>query len=171
MNTNSTQTFAKMILRFIRKSGDSSSNDDIITIQPKWRSLDTNNEISLLEYVVSVDFSPVGMESKKIHKQTMRLVGKQVLTYLESLLNLTFLDSEPYKFIQVDVPCVPSVLLDLDTVSDATQSILQIVQVCISNWPTTSTPQQSNVPQSYQPVARHLIFEDENDRGMCYNNY
>lgn len=172
MNTNSNMPFAKMSLHFIRKNGGASANDDVITIQPKWRALATNDEISLLEYVVSTEFSAAAMVSHKPQKNTMRLMGNQLLTYLENLLNLALLDTEPFESIQVDAPCVPSVLLNLNGMSNAVQYILQIVEVCISNWPTASIPQQSNAPTQTQPVARHVIFADNGTtERVRYNEY
>lgn len=163
-----------MCLHFIRKNGGDYANDDVITIQPKWRALNTNEEISLLEYVVSMEFSGVGMASHAPQKNTMRLMGNQLLTYLENILNLTLLDTEPFESIQVDAPCVPSVLLNVSSVSNAAQYILQIVQVCLSNWPTATLPPQSNVPaQTNQPrKARHIIFADDNSNEVVrYNEY
>jgi hypothetical protein len=170
MNTNSTQPFAKMVLHFIRKNGGPSSNDDTITIQPKWRALSTNEDISLLEYVVSTEFAALSMAGHKPQKNHMRLMGNQLMTYVENLLNLSLLDDEPFESIQVDAPCVPSVLLKLDSVPDAVQSILQIMQVCISNWPTACTP-QTNQPQ--QRTGRHIIFADDgaSNQPARYNEY
>jgi hypothetical protein len=174
MNTNSTQPFAKMVLHFIRKNGGPSSNDDTITIQPKWRALSTNEDISLLEYVVSTEFAALSMAGHKPQKNHMRLMGNQLMTYVENLLNLSLLDDEPFESIQVDAPCVPSVLLKLDSVPDAVQSILQIMQVCISNWPTACTPQtnvSTNQPQ--QRTGRHIIFADDgaSTQAVRYNEY
>ena len=173
MNSNSTnQPFAKMVLHFIRKNGGPSTNDDTITIQPKWRALSTNEDISLLEYVVSTEFAATGMAGNKPQKNYMRLMGNQLMTYVENLLNLSLLDEEPFESIQVDAPCVPSVLLKLDNVSDAVQSILQIMQVCISNWPIACTP-QTNVPtnQPQQHTGRHIVFADETNHRTYFNNY
>jgi hypothetical protein len=176
MNSNTpNQPFAKMALHFIRKNGGASTNDDVITIHPKWRTLNTNEEISLLEYVVSMEFSGAGMASHKPQKNTMRLMGNQLLTYLENLLNLALLDTEPFESIQVDAPCVPSVLLNLDSVPNAAQYILQIVQVCLSNWPVASMSEQSNVPRqtTQSKNARHIIFADDNasNQAVRYNEY
>lgn len=168
---NSNQPFAKFALHFIRSNGGSSSNDDMITIQPKWRSLNTNEEISLLEYEVSTVFSGASMISKKPQVSKMRLMGNTLLTYVENLLNLALLDSEPFESIQIDAPCVPSVLIKLNTMPNAVEHILQIVQVCLSNWPTVQNPlqrQQTNVPV---PVARHITFNDEANQRTYFNNY
>lgn len=163
---NSNEQYSKFTLHFIRKNGGSASNDDMIEIQPKWRNL-SGNEISLLEYEVSTTFSAQSMTTGRSQKNTMRLMGNSLVQYLESVLNLALLDSEPFESIQIDAPCIPSVLLKLDTMPNAVQYILQSLQVCLPNWPTV---QVSQIARN-QPVARHIIFADETNNRTSWNNY
>ena len=73
--------------------------------------------------------------------------------------------------IQIDAPYIPSVLLNLKTMPNAMEYILQSVQVCLHSWPTVQMP-QNNRP-SNQPVARHIVFADDgaSNRATYWNNY
>jgi len=170
-----------LTIRFIRKSESAfQKQDDVVTIKPQWQQ--TNDEVQTKMYEVKMTYSSDGMCTNKQYSTTTMLSGYDVMFYLRSVLNLVKFDSDPYKFIQVDLPMMPSVLIKLDVLDDAMLHIEQMVDVLMRSWPTivpasanvsttgfpvayTTPPSISRIWETPLPPPRHIIFDTDDENG------
>lgn len=173
-----------LAIRFIRKSDSKfQKQDDVLTIKPQWQQ--SNDEVQTKMYEVKMTYSSEGMCTNKQYSTTTMLSGYDVMFYLRSVLNLVKFDSDPYKFVQVDLPMMPSVMIELDDLADAMLHIEQMVDVLMRSWPTIvpqiKTP--ASVPPAPQtgiydtpqdirriwetplPPPRHIIFDTDDENG------
>lgn len=174
-----------LAIRFIRKSDRTfQSQDDVLIIKPQWQQ--TNDEVQTKMYEVKMTYASEAVNTSKQYSTTTMLSSYDVVFYLRSVLNLITVDSDPYKFVQVDLPMMPSVLIELDDLDDAMAHIEQMVDVLTRSWPTivpqtktvpstastTGFPQSFTTPQDIRriwetplPPPRHIIFDTDDENG------
>jgi hypothetical protein len=111
-------------------------NDDRITINPVWN--DVSDEVSILEYKVTINYASVKSESNQPQKWTQTVSKATLSKYVNSLLTLFMHDSDPFNYVQLDAPNYPSVLLTVDTLrySEVRYAIDDMLDVVTSSWPT-----------------------------------
>lgn len=176
-----------LTIRFIRKSDSAfQTQDDVLTIKPQWQQ--TNDEVQTKMYEVKMTYASEAMNTSKQYSTTSMLSGYDVLFYLRSVLNIVKIDADPYKFIQVDLPLMPTVLIELDDLADAMLHLEQMVDVLMRSWPTivqqtkavptnasttgfpvsftTPTPQSINrIWETPLPPPSHIIFDTDDENG------
>lgn len=129
--------------------------DDIIKIRP------SNSDQTTFE----VCYTTVGKvsSSKTIYMNNMSI--QSIKNYIRTLLFLLPIDEDGYTYIQVDLPCLPGILVQPSQVYMLTDHIIDYITSIQFNWPTRQEePSQTKprvIPPPIQEGARRHIFFDE----------
>ena len=109
-------------LRFLR-AGEAESNDDLVTI------VDQGDDLYHIYY-------KDGSWKDDATSHMTALTGDELDEYLANLFFLTSRDSQPFRSIQLNVPCMPCIMLEMSDlkkkgVRRALHTILPILRSCI----------------------------------------
>lgn len=114
-------------IHFIRRN--ETDGDDIIRIVPN-----KNVESYSIKYKISKNYSKTG-EKKEY---TMVLPREYLLDYIDTLMNIVCKDESPFDDYQIDLPGIPSVLVNqwnlADTINDVKRA-LSILMLSDCTWP------------------------------------
>jgi hypothetical protein len=174
-----------LAIRFIRKSDKTfQTQDDVLSIKPQWQQ--SNDEVQTKMYEVKMTYAPETTAAAKKYSTTSMLSGYDIMFYLRSVLNLITYDADPYKLVQIDLPMMPSVMIELDDLADVMGHIEQMVEVLMRSWPTivsqtkaaptnnsttgfplayTTPPSISRIWETPLPPPRHIIFDTDDENG------
>jgi hypothetical protein len=145
----------KFVIRLIRDTKDT-ENDDVIRITP------TSNG----KYQVELDTAGhqlVNTQQKKTHLKGMSFDA--VKNYVKTLLFLLPIDDDGYHFVQVDMPCMPAILLTTDKLhcDCLTETIMDYMNSIESVWSEEEEKQKPRVIPPPLPAGarRHIFFDEE----------
>ena len=110
-----------LVLRFIRKNGLSQS-DDIATIE----------KLGVNQYSLQYTY---GLSS---NKKPFRIVlnDRKLFWWVRVLLRLLKKDTDPFESVQIDLPILPSVLINVQAMDGSYHTILDAIEFHLDNWPS-----------------------------------
>ena len=114
---------SSIVLRFLRKNCESSL-DDIVQIEK------LANGLYRLKYTY-------GFTHVKSKSFCLTLDDRTLFWWVRVLLRLVEKDAEPFESIQIDLPMLPSVLIDVKTLDDSYHTILDAIEFHLDNWPVS----------------------------------
>jgi len=141
-------------LRFIRKvSNRDATTDDVVLIRKEG-----------VRFAVTFRYS--NSEGDEV-PQTGTLVAADLTKYISNILHFLHEDVDPFEFIQVDVPLMPSALFAVNRIGSAYDGILTAVQFFIDQ------AEEELAEESYEKYEftafkdrrcrSHLFFEEGNE--------
>lgn len=128
----STAPLSKILIRFIREKGDSST-DDKISITPIWNVI--NNEVSVLEYRILTEINSNTITSDPICRTRQLVSAQNLKEYLSALFTIMYHDMDPFQSFQLDMPNAPSVVLNVKSIETLHEKIMTMVNCLIQSWP------------------------------------
>lgn len=120
-----------ILLRFIRDSKDS-RKDDVVFIRPVWTPMSPG--VTVLEFSVNSRFAKE-YTTGSISANKQMLNYENVKKYVFALLNLVSNDSDPFVNVQIDIPNVPSVLLEPKNIPASIHMLMNLVDLTLYAWP------------------------------------
>lgn len=126
-------TFQQFTIRCSRDIHNA-NEDDVITINPRWNEID--EEIKMMEYVVRHSIAPSSSHDGASSKTKQVLFGSNIQNYIGNLLDLLSVDIQPFKQIQFDFPCMPSILVTPAQIPSIRHVIMSTVYGLHEAWPT-----------------------------------
>ena len=108
-----------MHIRFIRHNEKCARNDDTMKL------------VSSDGLTFKATFT--SGETRTSTNATMTDCG--VFRWIRSVIGLLHMDADPYQFIQLDLPLMPSVLLKVKNLDDLYNRVLNAIEVHLDNWP------------------------------------
>ena len=129
--------YAKIVFNIIRDSKKDSSDDMVVIARESGRR---PNEATLCvaesEETYSYTYTDKTSKASKKSCRHSGLSRSQVKNLLSNLLNLLFLDDEPFFGLQVVLPSTPSVMLKIDDLNSRTRDLLyESVENVMESWP------------------------------------
>ena len=124
----------KIVIRFTRDLNNS-SKDDVITIMPKWATT-CCHDVEVMEYSVVMTTASCSNNSNLARSYEQLLSAQNLRKYVHSLLALLPKDTEPFLGVQIDLPNAPTVLFNQKDLYENAWSIVNLVEVAISSWPS-----------------------------------
>ena len=71
------------------------------------------------------------------------------------------MDADPYQFIQLDLPLMPSVLLKVENLDDLYHTVLNAFEVHLDNWPAKKPAASRSSPLNTAGIAERSDDEVE----------
>ena len=106
-------------IRFIRK-GESPNTDAKVVIH------------NVGEDLYSLSFTDGYSEVRRTHSAILN--DRNLFRWLRITLRLLEHDSDPFDSVQMDLPIMPSFMVDIDNICDAYHTILDMVEFHLDNW-------------------------------------
>ena len=130
--------------------------DDVIKIGP------SESDQSFFE--VCYTMGGKASSSKQICMKKMSI--EMTRNYIQTLFFLLPLDDDGYTHIQVDLPCLPGILVQSSKLPMLIGHILHYITSIHSNWPTKQEEPPQTKPRVIPPpiqagARRHLFFDEE----------
>ena len=150
-------------IRFIRQNEKHAKNDDQMRI---WSSDGQTFTVSF--------------KSGDTKKSTVTtLSDSAVFRWMRHTINLLEKDSDPFQSIQLDLPLMPSVLINAKELGSSYNRILDAVEFHLDNWPVISVPEPASAPVNTGFSAAAAEEEEEDYSDMpelvsadeCHNSY
>lgn len=135
----------KITIRFLRKDDESEKNtDDIIQIH---KNTESTFRVTFRTPFVANSVTPI--------LRTLELPSAHdVVQYCMSVLTLLLFDSDPFKSVQIDLPFMPSVLIDERDIGCALPAIEGTLTYQLKGLT------HSLVTPTAPPKAKHVFFDD-----------
>lgn len=133
---------------FIQRHEDSRgrSKDDVVNISP------AENGLYNVTYRSEVD--------SHIGNRRMVLSEFDTLRYVQTMLDMLSLDSEPFSCVQIALPAMPSTLYRINQLSDTglRNNIFSAMKITMRSWPTrkSATPRTRRVDSDELPAPPPL---------------
>jgi len=103
----------------------------------------------------------VSFRSGDTKKSTITtLTDSAAFRWVRQTINLLEKDADPFQFIQLDLPLMPSVLLNAKDIGSSYNRILDAVEFHLDNWPTISIP---SAAAAEAPVNTGFTSADEEE--------
>ena len=126
-------------LRFIRKSSNKdATTDDVVLIRKEG-----------VRFAVTFRYNNNYSDSPST--QTGTLVAADLKKYVSNILHFLHEDVDPFEFLQLDVPLMPSALFAVNRIGSAYNGILNAVQFFIDQ-----EPDQELAEEPYEQIHTHL---------------
>jgi hypothetical protein len=153
------------------------TDDEHITIRPSL--VKTVDEDVYMEYNVihRIPSCMIKTHVDRVIRMTLRSM-KDLITYVDSLLNLLHADESPYASIQFDLPMMPSVIVSPKNLTYSIRNIIATHLTSLSDdWPVVPLPpsrrnsvawtcNSSNENPSCESknpkLNKHIFFNDDN---------
>lgn len=119
-------------IRFIRQNEKHAKNDDQMRI---WSSDGQTFTVSFKS----------GDTKKSV---ITTLSDSAVFRWMRHTINLLEKDSDPFQFVQLDLPLMPSVLIKATDLGESYNRILDAVEFHLDNWPVLSIAAPAPAPAS-----------------------
>jgi hypothetical protein len=141
-----------MIFRFIRDNNTDGATDDIATI-----SYAGNN-------IYKLKFKTPHSEGDANKPVVMMLDDKQVFRWVRRMMSLLECDTDPFTGVQLDIPIMPSIMLDVKNLSRDYTALLDAVEFQLDNWSNTVVRQVvPKAPARNSYNASRAVENDDND--------
>ena len=129
--------YAKIIFNIIRDSKKDSSDDMIVIGRESGRrSNEATQSVDESDETYTYTYTDKTSKASKKSCRHSGLSRSQVKNLLSTLLNLLFLDDEPFYALQVILPSTPSVMLKMDDLNSRTRDLLyEAVDNVMESWP------------------------------------
>lgn len=127
-------TFQSFTIRCSRDIHNA-AEDDVITMKPRWNEI--SEDCKMMEYVVQHRIAPCSAPEGASDKSEQIIYGSNLQNYVGNLIEFLAVDIQPFKQIQFDFPCMPSIVVvpkQLPSIYHAIMSAVNSIQV---HWPTT----------------------------------
>jgi len=111
------------------------AEDDVITIKPRWNEI--SEDYKMMEYVVQHRIAPCSAPEGASDKSEQILYGSNLQNYVGNLMDFLAVDIQPFKQIQFDFPCMPSIVVVPKQLSSIYHAIMSAVNSIQDHWPTT----------------------------------
>jgi len=137
-------------IRFIRQNEKLAKNDDAMRI---WSSDGQNFTVSFRSG-----------DTKKSVITTMS--DSAVFRWIRHTISLLEKDADPFQFVQLDLPLMPSVLINAKNLEASYGRILDAVEFHLDNWPTiavTPAPSPAEAPVNTGFASAEEETEDDED--------
>lgn len=150
------RTYKDFIIRFIRDT-DKQNKDDKLRITPVY---DKTPETFEIEFRYSENCSHTNKPI--IHK--FYLQKNDIYIYVQSILKLINLDSEPFEAIQLDIPAYPTCLLKSVNFNEILSNLNTSLNLLMSNedsWPYEDNPDSDET--AITQMNTHKYFDSDGD--------
>ena len=147
---------ANILIRFIRKNADLKGvSDDRVVIKNVGDS--------------KFNLSYTYCDNKKKVRNTLVLSDVQLFKWLRHTIKLVENDAEPFAAIQLDLPFMPSVLFNVDSLDNVYHAILDAFEFHLNNWTVENSDHEQDVYDDLPPLVpassprvrgRHHLFLD-----------
>ena len=129
-------TFQSFTIRCSRDIHNA-AEDDVITIKPRWNEI--SEDYKMMEYVVHHRIAPCSAPEGEgtSDKSEQILYGSNLQNYVGNLIDFLAVDIQPFKQIQFDFPCMPSIVVVPKQLSSIYHAIMSAVNSIQDHWPTT----------------------------------
>ena len=142
--------FQLFTIRFSRAIHNA-EEDDVINIKPRWNEI--SEDCKMLEYVVRHKVaSCAGSE-----KSEQVVFGSNLQNYIGNLIDILTVDIQPFKQIQFDFPCMPTVVVTPDQLPSIRHAIMSTTYIIQNNWPTVVVKKAKSRPLN--PYAEAFVPE------------
>jgi hypothetical protein len=162
-------------IRFIRKNEKLAKNDDQMRI---WS---TDGQTFTVSF-----------RSGDTKKSTVTtLTDSGVFRWMRHTINLLEKDVDPFQFVQLDLPLMPSVLIDAKELNASYNRILDAIEFHLDNWPVLSVVEPASapvntgfsaeaedysdmpelIPAAASRVTLHIEENQENQENQMYHHY
>jgi hypothetical protein len=142
--------YATFGIHFIREGAE--GNDDLLTVRP-----DGNGR-----YCVQLEFSKVACLQNKGKKNETYMNHFELDNYLQNLFQVLLLDEDPYQYYQIDLPAMPSVIVNQKRLPKIERWVLDQLEDYEMNgsWPTLGVKAEEPIKKE---KIRRIIY-DENGK-------
>ena len=123
-----------MTFRFIRDNSTNGATDDIATI-----SYAGNN-------IYKLKFKTPHSEGVADKPVVMMLDDKQTFRWVRRMISLLECDTDPFTGVQLDLPVMPSIMLEVKNLSRDYSALLDAVEFQLDNW--SNTVVRTEVPKA-----------------------
>lgn len=82
----------------------------------------------------------------------LMLTDRALLKWVRVLIRLLENDSEPFASIQIDFPVMPTIMVNVNELSKAYNTILDAMEFHIDNWPTDEAPYTPHSPRTQEEL-------------------
>ena len=140
-------TPTSITIRFIRRADalkPSGRNDDVIRI-----------------HRVGADLYNVAFTPRDAERTESVMPDTGVWRWLRATIGLLERDGDPFKCVQLDLPLMPSILLEVRRLGDAYHHILDAVAVHLDNWPGALQRTVVAAAEEEDSVVSESAEEDE----------
>ena len=135
-------------IRFIRQNEKLAKNDDQMRI---WSSDGQTFTVSFRS----------GDTKKSV---ITTLSDRGVFRWMRHTISLLEKDMDPFQFIQLDLPLMPSVLINAEELGISYNRILEAVEFNLDNWPTVAVaPAEAPVNTAFVSASAEAETEDDED--------
>lgn len=126
-----------IMIRVVRQNGVA-SNDDMVVI----------NRVGLDRFSLKYTY---GDTTRKTPYYIM-LTDRTLLKWVRVLIRLLENDSEPFASVQIDFPIMPSIMVNVNVLDKAYNTILDAMEFHIDNWPTDQAPYTPYSPRQEEEL-------------------
>ncbi len=145
----------KFVIRLIRDTKDY-QQDDVIRIEP----------IQTGKYQVELETAGCGQVNTQQKKNYLKGMSFQIVqNYVKTLLTLLPIDDDAYNSVQIDMPCMPAILITTDKLhcDCLTETIMNYMNSIESIWNEKEEKQKPRVIPPPLPAGarRHIFFDEE----------
>jgi hypothetical protein len=106
----------------------------------------------------------VSFRSGDTKKSTITtLTDSAAFRWVRQTINLLEKDADPFQFIQLDLPLMPSVLINAKDLGSSYNRILDAVEFHLDNWPTISVPAFAAPAAAEAPVNTGFTSAEDED--------
>ena len=148
----STMSSQLMHIRFIRRNENNSKNDDTV----RFVSIDGSK----------FDLTFTSGDTKK--STTVSLSDGQVFRWTRNMVNLLANDADPFEYVQMDMPLMPSILLKVSELDDNYNTVLNAVEFNLDNWPLYA-PSSTKVEEPSRLNTGFYEAEDDEEEEEEYD--
>ena len=104
--------------------------DDTIRIKARWNTI--NEDCKFMEFVVRHRVAECSGE-----EDTEQIItGSHLTSYIGNLIDLLAVDIQPFKQIQFDFPCMPSIIVTPSQIQEIRHVIMSATYGLQTSWPT-----------------------------------
>ena len=129
-------------IRFIRMNGSTKTDDKIVI-----------RRIGMNQFTLSYTYGDTN--SKNMHK--LVLTDNAVFRWMRHTIRLLEKDNEPFQGLQMDLPFMPSVFIEIKNLDSAYNALLDAIEFHLDNWPRpVLNPEEESSPRQ---SAGHLFFD------------
>lgn len=112
---------------------NAAEHDDVITIKPRWNEFVEDS--TMMEYSVHHRIASCSAAGDDEDHVEQYLFSSSMYTYVGNLIDLLTVDIQPFKQIQFDFPCMPTVVVSPSQLPNIRHVIMGAVYGIQLDWP------------------------------------
>ena len=125
-------------IRFIRANGSAKNDDNVVICR-----------LGARQFNLSYTYG----ESATKNPHHVVLTDSSVFRWMRNLIGILEKDVDPFEYIQMDLPFMPSVLFDAAKLGDAYHAMLSALEFHLDNWPTVAIAAAASAPVFNAPAS------------------